>query len=77
VLLGLHEAKRALRLQAQPAQRRDESEKRTSDGFRAILNCASRMMIGALPVSFRVPNPNTIVKFDPDFPELETTFTRC
>jgi hypothetical protein len=35
------------------------------------------MMVGALPVSFRVPNANTIVKFDSDFPELETTFTRC
>jgi hypothetical protein len=54
-----------------------ESEKRTSDGFRAVLNCSSRMMVGALPVSFRVPNANTIVKFDPDFPELETTYTRC
>jgi hypothetical protein len=53
------------------------SEKPTSDGFRAVLDCASRMMIGALPVTFRVPNANTIVKFDTDFPELETTFTRC
>ncbi|RDI57178.1 hypothetical protein [Microvirga subterranea] len=53
------------------------SEKPTSDGFRAILDCSSQMMVGALPVTFRVPNPNTIVKFDPDFPELETTFTRC
>jgi hypothetical protein len=24
-----------------------------------------------------VPNANTIVKFDPDFPDLETTYTRC
>jgi len=54
-----------------------ESEKRTSDGLRAVLSCASRMMVGDLPVTFRVPNANTIVKFDPDFPELETTFTRC
>jgi hypothetical protein len=53
------------------------SEKPTADGFRAVLDCSSRMMMGALPVSFRVPNANTIVKFDPDFPELETTFTRC
>ena len=53
------------------------SEKQTSDGFRAVLDCSSRMMVGALPVSFRVPNPDTIVKFDPDFPEIETTFVRC
>ncbi len=53
------------------------SERRTSDGFRAVLNCASRIMVGALPVTFRVPNPDMIVKFDPDFPEIETTFTRC
>jgi hypothetical protein len=53
------------------------SEKPTSDGFRAVLDCSTRMMVGALPISFRVPNANTIVKFDPDFPELETTFTRC
>jgi hypothetical protein len=53
------------------------SEKPTADGFRAVLNCSSRMMMGALPVSFRVTDANTIVKFDPDFPELETTFTRC
>src|SRR3712207_5547134 len=43
-----------------------ESEKRTSDGLRAVLSCASRMMVGDLPVTFRVPNANTIVKFDPD-----------
>jgi hypothetical protein len=36
-----------------------------------------RMMVGALPISFRVPNADTIVRFDPDFPELETTYTRC
>jgi hypothetical protein len=53
------------------------SEKPTSDGFRAVLDCSSRMMMGALPISFRVPNANTIVKFDPDFPDLETTYTRC
>jgi hypothetical protein len=53
------------------------SEKPTSDGFRAVLNCASRIMVGALPVSFRVPDVNTIIKFDPDFPELETTYRRC
>lgn len=53
------------------------SEKRTADGLRAILACSSRMMVGALPVTFRVPDPNTIVKFDPDFPDIETTFTRC
>jgi hypothetical protein len=65
------------RLQGARATCSLDSEKRTSDGFRAVLNCASQIMIGALPVSFWVPNPNTIVKFDPDFPELETTFTRC
>jgi len=53
------------------------SERRTSDGLRAVLDCSSRMMVGALPVTFRVPDSNTIVKFDPDFPELETTFKRC
>jgi hypothetical protein len=53
------------------------SEKPTSDGFRAVLDCASRIMVGALPVSFRVPDANTIIKFDPDFPELETTYRRC
>jgi hypothetical protein len=53
------------------------SEKPTADGFRAVLDCSTRMMVGALPISFRVPNANTIVKFDPDFPELETTYTRC
>lgn len=53
------------------------SERQTSDGLRAVLSCASRMMVGALPVTFRIPNPDTIVKFDPDFPEIETTFTRC
>jgi hypothetical protein len=53
------------------------SERQTSDGFRAVLDCSTRMMVGALPISFRVPNANTIVKFDPDFPELETTYTRC
>jgi hypothetical protein len=53
------------------------SERQTPDGFRAVLDCSTRMMVGALPISFRVPNANTIVKFDPDFPELETTYTRC
>ncbi|MBZ6074710.1 hypothetical protein [Microvirga puerhi] len=53
------------------------SEKQTPEGLKVILNCASRMMVGPLPVTLRVPDPNTIVKFDPDFPELETTFTRC
>lgn len=53
------------------------SERRTPDGLRAVLDCSSRIMVGALPVSLRVPNANTIVKFDPDFPELETTYTRC
>ena len=53
------------------------SEKPTADGLRIIVNCASRMMIGSAPISLRVPNPNMIVKYDPDFPELETTFTRC
>ncbi|MEZ0170384.1 hypothetical protein [Microvirga sp. TS319] len=53
------------------------SERPTADGLRAVLDCSSRMMVGALPVTFRVPDPNTIVKVDPDFPEIETTFTRC
>ncbi|MCB8821986.1 hypothetical protein [Microvirga rosea] len=53
------------------------SEKRAADGLRAVLDCSSRMMVGALPISLRVPNPSVIVKFDPDFPEIETTFMRC
>ncbi|EIM25359.1 hypothetical protein [Microvirga lotononidis] len=53
------------------------SEKQTADGLKAVLDCSSRMMVGALPVTFRTPGPNTIVKFDPDFPDLTATFTRC
>lgn len=53
------------------------SEKRTADGLRVVLNCASRIATGPLVLTVRIPDRDTIIKFDPDFPELETTFKRC
>ncbi|MFC7053335.1 hypothetical protein ACFQI3_11615 [Hansschlegelia quercus] len=53
------------------------SIKQTSNGYVAALNCKSQIMFGAMSVSLRLKDQDTIERYDPSFPEMRETYHRC
>ncbi len=42
-----------------------------------LLGCRSQIMFGSMSVSVRFLTDDKFVRFDPEFPEIETTYNRC
>ena len=53
------------------------SAKQKGDVTSFLLGCKSRIMFGTISVSARFETDDKFVRFDPEFPEVETTYNRC
>jgi len=53
------------------------SHKEMSNGLAIGLSCKTEIMFDKLAVRIRLNNDNELVQFDPDLPELTTTYDRC
>jgi hypothetical protein len=53
------------------------SSKQNGDATTFLLNCQSQIMFGTMTVTVRMKDPDTLVRIDPDFAEVETTYHRC
>ncbi|KRE20600.1 hypothetical protein ASE66_07005 [Bosea sp. Root483D1] len=53
------------------------SSKQKGDVLTFLLNCADKMIFQTVSVSVRFESDDRIVRFDPEFPEVETTYKRC
>ncbi|MGX5733479.1 hypothetical protein [Bosea thiooxidans] len=53
------------------------SAKQKGDVTSFLLGCKSRIMFGTISVSARFENDDKFVRFDPEFPEVETIYNRC
>lgn len=42
-----------------------------------LLDCADKIIFDTMTVSIRLKDDGTFVRFDPDFPEVETSYHRC
>jgi hypothetical protein len=47
------------------------------DGMSVLLSCTSQMSVGNLKLTVKMPNANTLIQSDPEFPELTTSYHRC
>lgn len=47
------------------------------DGISVLLSCASQISVGNLKLTVKLPDPNTMIQFDPEFPDLTTRYHRC
>lgn len=53
------------------------SSKPKGDALTFLLNCADAIAFDTMSVSVRFKDDNTLVRFDPEFPEVETRYNRC
>lgn len=53
------------------------SRKENGDTMKLRLHCRSQIMFGDMTVSVKIKDDDTIARIDPDFPEMETTYSRC
>ena len=53
------------------------STKKVGDTIKALLSCKSQIMFGTMSVSVKMPDPNTLIRLDPDFSEISTTYHKC
>lgn len=53
------------------------SSKQKGDVESFLLGCRSQIMFGSMSVSVRFLTDDKFVRFDPEFPEVETTYHRC
>ena len=54
-----------------------KSSKQKGDVTTLLLECADRIMFDTITVSVRFKEDGTFVRFDPEFPEVETSYHRC
>jgi hypothetical protein len=64
-------------IEGQNADCEIRSLKDVSNGTAAALSCKTQIMFDTLVVRFRLNNDNELVQFDPDMPDLTTTYKRC
>lgn len=53
------------------------SSKQKGDVQTVLLNCADKIIFQSVSVSIRFESDDRIVRFDPEFPEIETVYKRC
>lgn len=51
--------------------------KARADGISVLLACRSQITVGNLKLTVKVPDPNTLIQWDPEFPDLTTRYHRC
>lgn len=56
---------------------RVQSSKQKGDVTTFLLSCADQIMFDTMTVSLRFKDDGTFVRFDPEFPEVETSYHRC
>jgi hypothetical protein len=53
------------------------SAKENADGMTLLLSCQSQIMFGSISVSIKLPDPGTLIRVDPNFPEITTKYHKC
>ncbi len=53
------------------------SSKKKGDVLTALLNCADKMIFETVSMSVRFESDARLVRFDPEFPEVQTAYKRC
>jgi hypothetical protein len=53
------------------------SRKEDGDTMKILLHCRSPLMFGDMPATIKIKDDDTIIRVDPDFPEIQTTYNRC
>lgn len=53
------------------------SSKHKGDILTFLLGCESEIMFDTMTVSVRFNGDDSLVRFDPEFPEVETPYNRC
>jgi hypothetical protein len=53
------------------------SAKENADGMTLLLSCQSQIMFGSMSVSIKLPDPGTLIRVDPNFPEITTKYHKC
>lgn len=53
------------------------NQKPDGDTVRAALTCRQQIIFDKVVVHLRFKDDNTIVRYEPEFPELESSFRRC
>ena len=54
-----------------------KSTKQKGDVTTFLFSCADKIMFDTMTVSIRFKDDGTFVRFDPEFPEVETSYHRC
>jgi hypothetical protein len=47
------------------------------DGMSLLLSCESQISFGNLKVTLKIPDPNSLIRVDDEFPDITTSFHRC
>lgn len=68
---------RGNRIDGANATCRVTSSKQNGDVTTALLSCADKIIFDTMKVSLRFKDDGTFVRFDPEFPEVETSYHRC
>ena len=53
------------------------SVKEKADGVSLLLSCRSQISFDTVSISLKMPDPNTLVRYDEEFPAITTRFHRC
>lgn len=53
------------------------STKHNGDVTTFLLDCSDKIMFGSMSVSARFENDDRFIRFDPNFPEVQTVYNRC
>jgi hypothetical protein len=53
------------------------SVKEKSDGVSLLLSCRSQISFDTMNISLKMPDNDTLVRYDNDFPAITTRFHRC
>lgn len=53
------------------------SSKQKGQVLTFLMNCADKLIFQTVSVSVRFENDDRILRFDPEFPEVETAYKRC
>ncbi len=53
------------------------SSKQKDEVTTVLLSCADKIIFQSVSISIRFENDDRIVRFDPEFPEVQTIYKRC
>jgi hypothetical protein len=53
------------------------SSKENVGGISLLLSCESQISFATMKVTLKIPDPNTLIQSDPEFPEVTTIYHRC